>query len=839
MKYFFRFLKNNPLYAVINVVGLALSLMFVILIGDYTYRQFSIDKWHRNHERIYVLGTENGNSLLSWPDCAHSLKDRYPEVEDVCCVYMHNGKIKHEDKVYEESQGDNAGNIMLADSNFFRFFDFKMIDGDRETALDSPEKCVVTESLAKALFPDGNALGQPLQIEGTRYVFVSDDNGDPYDSSLVYTVSGVIKDLDKTVFLNETAVIANFERAPQVLGYRLRNDLMASGPLGSTLSFLMLRPGASLEDKIEDLTSYCIESIPVFNFYGNTKAATIPLDDLMFAPQNTGAGLQTGDKSLLGILLAVVLAILMFAVTNYINLTVANTGFRAKEMATRRLLGSDGLGISLELIGESTLMVFISFIIGGALALLLEDKVAVLFKGKIDILKDINFSTVSVSLLFIVLTGIISGIMPTISLSKYKPIDVVKGSFRYHSKMVLSRIFIILQNVITMTMMTATLTILLQMNHLVNAPLGYNTENIYRVSSDNPEVLRNALKSQPFIQGIGSFSGTSLDGNYRSMSTRKDKDNNNLLVYLTTWDKEFIDIMGINLVKDNHLSGDVKYINEELAGKLSLGDGESEVTWGDGKVMQVAGIFSNFHMTNILDPYQPFLISVKDTDEIEDPNFMVKTDGSPDARKKLCDLIKEVDGTTEDLDWKLQSVDDNIKASLNEEKNTMRIVSIFTGVAVLISILGFIGMSLFFIRQRRKEIGVRRIMGSTTNEVLSLLLTKFCAPLLVSFIFAVPLSWFIMDKWLESFSYRIGLSPWIFIASGAVSLLIAVVSIFFQTLHAAHSNPADAIARNDILRFILPATCTIAKTGLGHIKGVNHLIFAILLLYSQHSCGYY
>ena len=792
MKYFFRFLKNNPLYAVINAVGLALSLMFVILIGDYTYRQFSIDKWHKDHERIYVLGTND--NLLSWPDCAHSLKDRYPEVEDVCCVYMQNGKIRHEDRIYEESQGDNAGNIMLADSNFFRFFDFKMVQGDRETALDSPEKCVVTESLAKALFPDGNVLGQSLQIEGTRYVFVSDENGDPYDSSLVYTISGVIKDLDKTVLLNETAVIANFERAPQILGYRLRNDLMASGPLGSTLSFLKMRTGANLNDKIDDLTTYCTESVPMFNFFGNTKAALIPLDGLMFAPQNTGAGLQTGDKSLLGILLAVVLAILMFAVTNYINLTVANTGFRAKEMATRRLLGSDGLGISLELIGESTLMVFISFLIGGALALLLEDKMAVLFKGKIDILKDINFATVSVSLLFIVLTGIISGIMPTVSLSKYKPIDVVKGSFRYHSKMVLSRIFIILQNVITMTMMTATLTILLQMDHLVKAPLGYDTENIFRVSADNPEVMRNALKSQPFIQGIGSFSGTSLDGNYRSMSTRTDKDKNNLLVDLTTWDKEFIDIMGINLLKDNHLSGDVKYINEELAGKLGLKDDETEIFWGDDKeATQVAGIFSNFHMTNVLDPYQPFIITVKETDEIEDPNFMVKTDGSPDAWKKLCDLVKEVDGTSEDIDWKVQSVEATVKASLEEEKNTMRVVGIFTGVAVLISILGFIGMSLFFIRQRKKEIGVRRIMGSTTNEVLSLLLTKFCAPLLVSFIFAVPLSWFVMDKWLEGFSYRIGLSPWIFMASGAVSLLIAVISIFFQTLHAAHSNPADAI----------------------------------------------
>jgi len=792
MKYFFRFLRNNPLYAVINVVGLALSLMFVILIGDYTYRQISIDKWHKNHERIYVLGTND--NLLSWPDCAHSLKDRYPEVEDACCVYMHNGKIKHEDRIYEESQGDNAGNIMLADSNFFRFFDFKMVQGDWETALDSPEKCVVTESLAKTLFPDGNVLGQSLQIEGTRYVFVSDENGDPYDSSLVYTVSGVIKDLDKTVLLNETAVIANLERAPQVLGYRLRNDLMASGPLGSTLSFVMMRPGANLNDKIDNLTAYCKESIPMFNFYGDTKAALIPLDGLMFAPQNTGAGLQTGDKSLLGILLAVVLAILMFAVTNYINLTVANTGFRAKEMATRRLLGSNGLGISLELIGESTLMVFISFIIGGALALLLEDKMAVLFKGKIDILRDINFSTVSVSLLFIVLTGIISGIMPTVQLSKYKPIDVVKGSFRYHSKMVLSRIFIILQNVITMTMMTATLTILLQMDHLVKAPLGYNTQNIFRVSSDNPEVMRNALKGQPFVQGIGSFSGTSLDGNYRSMSTRKDKDDNNLLVDLTTWDKEFIDIMGINLVKDNHLSGDVKYINEELAGKLGLKDDETVIYWGDDRdATQVAGIFSNFHMTNVLDPYQPFIITVKDTDEIEDPNFMVKTDGSPDAWKKLCDLVKDVDGTSEDIDWKVQSVDATVRASLEEEKNTMRIVGIFTGVAVLISILGFIGMSLFFIRQRKKEIGVRRIMGSTTNEVLTLLLTKFCAPLLVSFIFAVPLSWFIMDKWLEGFSYRIGLNLWIFIASGAVSLLIAVISIFFQTLHAAHSNPADAI----------------------------------------------
>ncbi len=707
---------------------------------------------------------------------------------------MQNGKIRYGDRVYEVAQGDNSGNIMLADQDFFRFFDFKMVRGDRETALDSPEKCVVTESLAKALFPDEDPVGQPIRLDGTRYVFTDDGKGDPYDSSLVYTVSGVIKDLDRTALLNETAVIASFERAPQLLGYRLSNDLLASGPLGSTLSFLMMRSGANLDDKIDDLSDFCADACPMFSFYGKTKAALIPLDDLMFAPQNTGAGLQTGDKSLLGILLAVVLAILMFAVTNYINLTVANTGFRAKEMATRRLLGGNGFGISLELIGESTLMVLVSFIIGGALALPLEDRMAVLFKGKIDILKDINLSTVSVSLLFIVLTGIISGIMPTVSLSKYKPIDVVKGSFRYHSKMVLSRIFIILQNVITMTMMTATLTILLQMNHLVKAPLGYNTKNLYMISSDNPDVMRNSLESQPYIQGIGTFSGTSLNGNFRSMTSRKDKDNNNLLVYIFTCDRQYIDLTGLKLLKDNHLSGDVKYFNEMLAQKLGLADGDTEALWGGGQTTQVAGVFANFHITNVLDPYQPFMITVKETAEIDNSYFLVKTDGTPGVLQKMRSLLAEVDGTTpEDAEWSVTCLDDAVRESFTNEKNTMRVVGIFTGVAVLISILGFIGMSLFFIRQRRKEIGVRRIMGSTTNEVLSLLLTKFCAPLLVSFIFSVPLSWFIMNRWLEGFSYRIGLNPWIFIASGALSLLVAVLSIIFQTIRAAHSNPADAI----------------------------------------------
>lgn len=796
MKSFFRFLRNNPLYTVINVVGLAISLMFVILIGDYTYRQFSIDKWHHNHKRIEVLGT--GNGLITWSDETHSLQETFPEIESVCCVNMHLAKIKHEDRFSGNSLGNgDEANVLIADSTFFDFFDFKFIEGDRATALDSPEKCVITESLARELFKDEYPLGQPLNIVGTRYVSVysdTDGQGDPYDSSLVYTVSAVIRDLDRTALPNSTELIANSERAPQILGYRDSPYLIASGPFGSTTSFLMMRPGATLDGKAEEITKNMKEKVPAFAFASDPQAVLIPLDDLMFAPQNDGLSVLKGDRSLLGILLAVVLAILLFAVTNYINLTVANTGFRAKEVATRRLLGSDAGGIAVELIVESTLMVTVSFAAGFALALLSQDFFADMFQGRIDLLNDINPGTVSVSLAFILLTGAVSGIIPMLSLLQFKPIDIVKGSFRYHSKMVLSRLFIILQNIITVTMLSAALTILLQINWLVKAPLGYNSENMFYVESVKPEVLRDALNSQPYIRKVGTWTGTSFDKSTTQVIGRKDKDLNDIFLYKLKCDREFIAMTGLKLVEDNHLEGDVRYLNEQAANRVNYSKDTHEIIWDGGSSTLVAGVFANFHMSNVLDPYKDFIITIADTDKIEDPSFLVQTDGSKDAAERLRSLVAEIDNCTADnLDWKVRDIEANVKQSFSKEKRTLELVGMFTGVAVLISVLGFIGMSLFFIRQRRKEVGVRRIMGSTSGEIVSLLIGKFCAPLLVSFVIAVPLGWFLMNRWLEGFSYRISLSPWIFIAAAAVSLLIAVLSILYQSIRASRTNPADAI----------------------------------------------
>ena len=245
-----------------------------------------------------------------------------------------SGKIKYGDRVVED--GDDKSTILMTDSTFFHFFDYEITQGNRNTALDKPDKCVITERLAKRLFGDKNPMGESIQITGERNVRIG--NQDPYDSTLVYTVSAIAKDFDHTVLPNETQIIVSMQRYPQVMGYLLDNYTAAYGPNGCSKVFFMLHPGTNLDSKKSVIADYLDK-----NYYGKWEAKNLtftPLKDVMFAPQNDGMGMQRGDKSRLHILLAAVLAILFFAISNYINLTVANTGFRAKEMATRKLFGS-------------------------------------------------------------------------------------------------------------------------------------------------------------------------------------------------------------------------------------------------------------------------------------------------------------------------------------------------------------------------------------------------------------------------------------------------------------------------------------------------------------------
>ena len=193
----------------------------------------------------------------------------------------------------------------------------------------------------------------------------------------------------------------------------------------------------------------------------------------------------------------------------------------------------------------------------------------------------------------------------------------------------------------------------------------------------------------------------------------------------------------------------------------------------------------------MLEGYQPFAIRVQE--HVEYPNFLVKTNGDKQAKTAFMDMLRKLDVPEDDLRWYVSSIEENIAETFDDQQNTLKIITLFTVIAVIISVMGYVGMSLFFIRQRQKEIGIRKIMGSTSSEVLLLMLRTFCAPLLLSFVIAVPLSWYIMHDWLTNFSYRIALSPWIFIATCAFALLVALLSVGFQIVKAVRTNPVESI----------------------------------------------
>ncbi|MBR2775859.1 MAG: FtsX-like permease family protein [Prevotella sp.] len=788
MKSYFRFLSRNKLYTLINIAGLVVSLMFIILMGDYTWRQSAIDSWHKNADRIYLTGNEK--MFYMWPQAAEEIKNQCPEVEKTCCVLSADGRIKYGQQEVK-SKDAQEGIIMLADSTFFKFFDFELVKGDRLTALDAPDKCVITEQLAKRLFGSKDPIGESLQIVGNRHVHIVDINGtDPYDSTLVYTISAVAKDLDHTVLPNETQVIASMARYPQVAGYRLEKNSFANASTGAIKAFLMQKPSANLVNKRKQIQDYLQKNYT--NAWGSYELSLTPLTDVIFAPQNEGLGMIKGDKTRLQILLAAVLAILFFAISNYINLTVANTGFRAKEMATRKLFGSSQHDISLKLIVESTLMVAFCFVVGFALACCFQDDASALFKGKIALLDDIRPSTIGVSLGFVLLTGIISGIMPSWQLSHYQPIDIVKGSFRFRSKMVLGKVFVILQNVITVTMLTSALVIWLQLNHLIHAPLGYNTKNLYYVYAPQGQfqAARSLLEKMPFVEEIGVFQNTTFSNLSWSSNTisRGDKKVNLLL---TDMDSTTFRLYGLEVLKDYGLTDGGYYLNEEAMRQLDYTDKDREIDWGGGQKRPIAGILRDFHRVNVLQDVQPFAIRLQDN--MEWPGFLVKTNGDKKAKTAFIEMVKDLGCPESEAKWLVCGLEESIADTFEDHQNTLDIISLFTLIAIVISVMGYMGLSIFFIRQRQKEIAIRKVMGSTSGEVLLLMLRTFSIPMLISFVIAVPISWYIMRDWLSNFSYRIALSPWIFTAAGFTCFIISLLTVIVQSWRAASENPINNI----------------------------------------------
>jgi putative ABC transport system permease protein len=771
-------LGRNRFYTFINVFGLSISLMFVILIAVYTAQELSVDAFQEKKDRIYVLASETG------PGSAYRLgarmEERYPEIEKTCATIS-------TEKKRPVTIGDRKvrADLMFTEHAFFDIFSFELIDGDRRQTLVARNEAVVSESFARRVFPDINPIGQTIQLYDSLYV----------------TVNGVMKDIRQSAvpYADILLQIENVSHFNTSLSSKTYDNY------GSAILYLLEKEGADLRSKEADILAWLKELVWIYNRGHLQEALLTPLSEIYFSDRYpmfrggyNGYLVNFGDRSLVNVLMWVGILILLFAVINYVNLSMAQAGFRAKEMAARRLLGSDRGELFVRLMMESTLLCLISFAVGLTLAFAFAPQAGNLVERTLVIGGGITPLSGLVAVGFILLLGAVSGILPAIVISNAKPIEVVRGSLQRKTKMVFSKCFITFQHVVTIVMIATSVTMIVQVEYLTKAPLGYHTENLIDISLMNGGVDGNAalllareLEQLPQVKRTGFSAGTPFNrGNNHTMQV----DGKNISFQAFICDEAFFDMIGWQKLRENHPSGEAYYLNERALLELELKEDAPTFSYFREN-MPIAGILRDFQLANITTPASPVVVRVKKTDEMrawERWNLVVEVEGDAGAAYRA---VKEVYERVTRSEFDGKFIDQQVAASFDAERRTSRLMTLFTAIAILISLLGLVAMSTYFIRLRTKEVAIRKVFGSTSFEALRRLEKAFLSYVLIAFVIAAPITWYLTQRWLAGYSYRIssGLNLWIVVGAGIFCLLVSSVTVFFQSYGAANANPMKGI----------------------------------------------
>jgi len=766
IKAYLTFLGKHKGYTVINVFGLSISLMFVILIGVYVGQEMSTDKYHENAKRIYALGGDGG--IMSAGRIGYPVQDRFPEVEKVCPVVSNHrnesatiGDVKY-----------NVG-LVFADSCFFDFFSFELSNGDKSRVLESKNYAVISETFANKAFPGRNPIGEAIQLKE--------------DFSI--TVNGIMKDI-------KNSAIPYADIALNLGGMEYYNDGVISDQYpnaGGAVVFLLAREGTNLPQRADAIKELFKEIYWPYMHDMWKEVTLTPLDELYFSESQSWQ-LKHGDRRFVLIFLSVGLLILAFAIINYINLTVAQAGFRAKEMATRRLLGSSRKELFVRLIAESTLVSLTCFLVGLLLAYAAVPFANDLLSTKLFIADSLTIWTAGIILLLILLIGFISGVLPATVMSNAKPIDVVRGSFRQKTKMMFSKFFITFQNTITIAMIACAIVMVTQVNHLINAPLNYNKTNILDVkewgTKEDLQKFGNEASNLAGVKAVGYSQGTPFTrGNNNTFADKES--GRNLSFQILKSDQTTFDMLKLKKVQENNIATRGMYLTQYTMNELGLPEGATSFKLYDEDIM-IAGILENFVLKNISSEKALTLYEIV---KIEAENFwpwnmLIEVEGDPiDTFNELKTLFNRLTGLELDAEY----LDEQIAASYEIQSRTTKIVSIFTVIALLISFLGLLAMSTYFIQQRSREIAVRKVFGSSESQILKKLVITFLNYVLIAFVIATPIVWYVMTDWLSDYEYRITLTPAYFIAAGLFCLLTSFVTVFSQSWHAANENPVKRL----------------------------------------------
>ncbi len=787
MKSYLKFLSRNKLYTVIEAVGLAVSLAFVILIGSYVVQQNEVAHESPEWKRTFVMGSDEFLGLTYWDK--EELEINIPEVEAV----THMALLWQPTILIGENLVRGTG--MEADAEFFQVFpQYQIIEGNVKD-FASKTDVLISQSLANQIAQNGESVvGSTIKVDETER-----------------TIKGEYADFEDAYFMPCEVIthISNSWAADQSKSFN---------SIGNYSTWFRVRQDADL---VEMQTK--VKALLHKNYDETWKAERVDkwkpyrMDEAFFFEGSPTGLNRSGNKQMLNLLSVVVLLLLLSAIFNYVNLNLALTGKRAKEMATRRLLGAERKTILWKYIAESvafTAMCFVAaLILAYLLAPMMNNLVSTTDSSIVAAFDDMGVKLsfmmtpgyILAYLAVILILGTICGLLPAYVASRYKPIDVIKGSFRRKNKMVLSRVFIVVQNVLAVFLIAMALVMEAQMQHMLSRPTHAAVDNLYYIEYsardyDMAKLFLDKVRALPFVKKVGM--GRGMPGLINMTIGVKVDEEHHVNMPVILCDSTYFHLLGLEVEEDfNHPLVHSLWMSESAFRAAGVSDTTTtfprRINMNGAQPEFIGGIVHDFPTSAAsskeINPNGGIIVTK--AEELNYSNcLLIGTTGEDKSydeaiRKAYRDYRLEQSGTEEPA-WLYGFMRDLNYKQLEPERRTLRLVELFAVLSVLIALLGLLAMSTYFADENTKQIAIRKVFGSDVMHEIWRNVKNYMVMVGIACIIGIPLAIWASQLYLERFAYRIEGYGWLFAVAVIISLVIAFGTVLWQTLKAARTNPA-------------------------------------------------
>ncbi len=788
-----RNLIKDKTFTILNIVGLSVAFGVTILLSMVVLFEFSYDNFHKNSSRIYevykeqqtVKGQRAGTTQPT--PFAPALKNEVPGIDKITRVLQDGILVINGEK-------EISLDVVWVDPDFFSMFTFPVKNGNINNVLQDISSVVITKNTANKLFGDTSAVGKTLTI-------LQDGKEKPF------TVSAVIENIPENSS-KEFDIAIRFENNPEYsetlnswssqyheVYVQLQNDVSATQFNKSTHAFVKLHYQEDIENLKRDGA--------VANKNGEFVALKlVPLRDVHFT--SFRKGFADVDKTIPYVILGIAMLILFIACVNFINMSIAKSAQRLKEIGMRKTLGATKKQIFFQFWLESLMVFLVSITIGILLSVLLLEDFKTIFRT------DVTFSVfktplVGIGIVVVLFITVLVGGYPAILLTRLGTIQSLKGKLETSGKNRVRDILMLVQFGIAILLITASLVINSQVEFMRNKNLGYDKEQVISIPLNGKknsyavvELLKQELRGNPdvlSVSGADNNLGRGKDGSLTSSVLGFEYKGRTVRTNFIVVDYEYIQTLGLNIVQGRNFNSAADslgvIINETMAKELGEEDPlRAQIEIDDGKYFPVFGVVKDYHFQGLDRAIGPLTFFMSKDFDLTYAYVKV----APHNMAKTFDVVattwKRIEPNAEFLG---SFLDENIDRTFRREKSMSALTMSGSIIAIVISCIGLFAMSMLIVSQRKKEIGIRKVVGASIASVTYLLTKDFLKLVLFAFLIASPIAWWIMKAWLQNYAYKIDLSVWFFIVSGLLAVLIALITISTQTIKAAISNPVKSL----------------------------------------------